>query len=73
MKGPPFDEDVIVETAPIHEEADCDSVLIGCFSDAPDSFMVGAHAASVTERLSLLLASAQVSSPPLSRRASSQH
>src|SRR4029077_3028597 len=31
-------------------------VLIGYFSDAPDGFLVGAHAASVTERLSFLLA-----------------
>jgi alkanesulfonate monooxygenase len=30
--------------------------LIGYFSDAPDGFLVGAHAASVTERLSFLLA-----------------
>src|SRR6266481_5427580 len=29
-----------------------DRVLIGYFSDAPDGFLVGAHAASVTERLS---------------------
>ena len=56
VKGPPFDAGVIAETARIHEDADSDSVLIGYFSDAPDGFMVGAHAASVTERLSFLLA-----------------
>jgi len=39
-----------------HERADFDRVLIGYFSDAPDGFLVGAHAASVTERLSFLLA-----------------
>lgn len=56
VKGPPFDAGVIAETARIHEDAHFDSVLIGYFSDAPDGFMVGAHAASVTERLSFLLA-----------------
>ena len=50
--GPPFDANVIAETARIHERAGFDRVLIGYFSDAPDGFLVGAHAASVTERLS---------------------
>jgi alkanesulfonate monooxygenase len=54
--GPPFDAAVIAETARIHERAGFDRVLIGYFSDAPDGFLVGAHAASVTNRLSLLLA-----------------
>jgi alkanesulfonate monooxygenase len=54
--GPPFDAEVITETARIHERAGFDRVLIGYFSDAPDGFLVGAHAASVTERLSFLLA-----------------
>jgi alkanesulfonate monooxygenase len=54
--GPPFDAKVIAETARIHERAGFDRVLIGYFSDAPDGFLVGAHAASVTERLSFLLA-----------------
>ena len=54
--GPPFDPDVIAETARIHEEADFDRVLIGYFSNAPDGFLVGAHAAAVTERLQFLLA-----------------
>ena len=54
--GPPFDADVIAETARIHERASFDRVLIGYFSDAPDGFLVGAHAASVTERLGFLLA-----------------
>mgnify|MGYP001296809207 CR=1 FL=1 len=54
--GPPFSRDVIAETARIHEEADFDRVLIGYFSDAPDGFMVGAHAAAVTTRLGFLLA-----------------
>lgn len=54
--GPPFDAGVIAETARIHERAGFDRVLIGYFSDAPDGFLVGAHAAAVTERLSFLLA-----------------
>jgi alkanesulfonate monooxygenase len=54
--GPPFDADVIAETARIHERAGFDRVLIGYFSDAPDGFLVGARAAAVTERLSFLLA-----------------
>ena len=49
--GPPFDAAVIAETARIHERAGFDRVLIGYFSDAPDGFLVGAHAASVTDRL----------------------
>jgi len=54
--GPPFDANVIAETALIHERADFDRVLIGYFSDAADGFLVGAHAAAVTGRLGLLLA-----------------
>jgi len=54
--GPPFDAEVIAETARIHERAGFDRVLIGYFSDAPDGFLVGAHAASVTKQLGFLLA-----------------
>src|SRR6516165_9930115 len=54
--GPPFDAGVIAETARIHERSGFDRVLIGYFSEAPDGFLVGAHAASVTERLGFLLA-----------------
>ena len=54
--GPPFDANVIAETAQIHERAGFDRVLIGYFSEAPDGFLVGAHAAAVTERLGFLLA-----------------
>src|SRR2546423_11694482 len=54
--GPLFDAGVLAETARIHERAGFDRVLIGYFSDAPDGFLVGAHAASVTDRLSFLLA-----------------
>jgi alkanesulfonate monooxygenase len=54
--GPPFDAEVIAETARIHELAGFDRVLIGYFSNAPDGFLVGTHAASVTKRLGFLLA-----------------
>src|SRR5437588_2096394 len=54
--GPPFHAEVVAETARIHERAGFDRVLIGYFSDAPDGFLVGAHAASVTKRLGFLLA-----------------
>jgi alkanesulfonate monooxygenase len=54
--GPPFDAGVIAETARLHERAGFDRVLIGYFSDMPDGFLVGAHAASVTQRLGFLLA-----------------
>ncbi|MEM7018042.1 MAG: LLM class flavin-dependent oxidoreductase, partial [Pseudomonadota bacterium] len=54
--GPVFDKDVIAHTARVHEDADFDRVLIGYFSNAPDGFLVGAHAAAVTNRLGFLLA-----------------
>jgi alkanesulfonate monooxygenase len=67
--GPPFDANVIAETARIHERAGFDRVLIGYFSDAPDGFLVGAHAASVTNRLSFLLAHRSgFVAPPLAAR-----
>jgi alkanesulfonate monooxygenase SsuD/methylene tetrahydromethanopterin reductase-like flavin-dependent oxidoreductase (luciferase family) len=55
-QGPAFDADVIAATASIHEQADFDRALIGYFSDAPDGFLIGAHAATATQRLGLLLA-----------------
>ncbi len=55
-EGPPFSADVIARTARVHEAAGFDRVLIGYFSDAPDGFVLGAHAAAVTERLGFLLA-----------------
>jgi alkanesulfonate monooxygenase len=54
--GEPFDAEVIAETARIHERAVFDRALIGYFSDAPDGFLVGAHAASTAARLRFLLA-----------------
>src|SRR5258708_1823307 len=67
--GPPFDAEIIAETARIHERAGFDRVLIGYFSDAPDGFLIGATAASVTERLSFLLAHRPgFVAPPLAAR-----
>src|SRR5271156_2283115 len=67
--GPVFDAGVIAETARIHERAGFDRVLIGYFSDAPDGFLVGAHAAAVTERLGFLLAHRPgFMAPPLAAR-----
>src|SRR5436853_214096 len=54
--GPPFNAEVITETARIHEQAGFDRVLVGYFSYAPDGFLLGAHAAAVTRRLQFLLA-----------------
>jgi alkanesulfonate monooxygenase len=56
LSGPPFNAEVIAETARIHEQASFDRVLIGYFSQAPDGFLIGAHAATVTRRLQFLLA-----------------
>lgn len=55
-QGPSFDPGVVTQTARIHEDADFDRVLIGYFSNAPDGFLIGAHAASTTSRLQFLLA-----------------
>src|SRR5438045_5470320 len=67
--GPPVDPAVVAETARIHERAGFDRVLIGYFSDAPDGFLVGAHAAHVTERLGFLLAHRPgFVAPPLAAR-----
>jgi alkanesulfonate monooxygenase len=67
--GPPFSAEVVAETARIHERAGFDRVLIGYFSDAPDGFLIGAHAAHVTERLGFLLAHRPgFVAPPLAAR-----
>ncbi len=67
--GPPFDAEVIAETALIHERAGFDRVLIGYFSDAADEFLVGAHAAAATGRLGFLLAHRPgFVAPPLAAR-----
>src|SRR5690348_1705006 len=67
--GPPFDAGVVAETARIHERAGFDRVLIGYFTDAPDGFLIGAHVASVTERLQFRLAHRPgFVAPPLAAR-----
>ena len=54
--GPPFNTDVITESAKLHEAAGFNRVLVGYFSGAPDGFMITAHAAAQTKRLAFLLA-----------------
>ena len=54
--SPVFSLDVLTETARVHQAADFDRVLIGYFAHQSDGFLVGAHTASVTEQLGLLLA-----------------
>ena len=54
--GPVFSSEVLATTARVHEAAGFDRVLIGYFTNQPDGFLIGAHTASVTERLGLLLA-----------------
>jgi alkanesulfonate monooxygenase len=55
-RGPTFDADFIREFARAHEQGGFDRILIGYYSNAPDGFLVAAHAAASTERLGLLLA-----------------
>jgi alkanesulfonate monooxygenase len=55
-RGPIFDHDYIRDFSQAHERADFDRILIGYYSNAPDGFLVAAHAAASTERLGLLLA-----------------
>jgi alkanesulfonate monooxygenase len=69
--GPPFNAEVIAETARIHEQAGFDRVLIGYFSQAPDGFLIGAHAATVTRRLQSCSPTDPVLWLPLWRRGSS--
>ena len=53
---PVFDHDFIRDFARAHEQGGFDRVLVGYYSNAPDGFLVAAHAAASTERLGLLLA-----------------
>src|SRR5215204_2155502 len=55
-RGPIFDADFIRDFAQAHERGGFDRILIGYYSNAPDGFLVAAHAAASTERLGLLLA-----------------
>ena len=54
--GPPFDKQAIEKAAKVHEEAGFDTALVGYYSDAPDGFLVAAHAVSVTTSLRFLIA-----------------
>lgn len=54
--GTPFDPAVIARSARLHERGGFDRVLIGYYTNAPDGFMITAHAAASTERLQFLLA-----------------
>ena len=51
-----LDRGYIRDFARAAETGGFDRVLVGYFSDAPDGFLVAAHAAACTERLSFLLA-----------------
>src|SRR5215216_3702769 len=50
-RGPIFDADFIRDFAQAHERGGFDRILIGYYSNAPDGFLVAAHAAASTERL----------------------
>jgi alkanesulfonate monooxygenase len=53
---PVFDHGFIRDFAQAHERGGFDRILVGYFSNAPDGFLVAAHAAASTERLGILLA-----------------
>ena len=55
-REPVFDHDAIERAAHLHEAAGFERALVGYFSDAPDGFLVAAHAATVTQRLAFLMA-----------------
>src|SRR3984893_8846725 len=55
-RGPAIDIDYVRRFAQAHEQADFDRILIGYFSNAADGFLVAMYAASVTEKLCLMLA-----------------
>jgi len=55
-RPPVFDHDFIRDFSRAHEAGGFDRILVGYYSNAPDGFLVAAHAAASTERLGLLLA-----------------
>jgi alkanesulfonate monooxygenase len=55
-RGPMLDPDFVRDFARAHEQGGFDRILVGYYSNAPDGFLVAAHAAASTERLGLLLA-----------------
>ena len=64
-----FDHSVIAEAAQLHESAGFDRALVGYYASEADGFMVAAHAAAVTKRLSFLIAHRPgFVSPPVAAR-----
>ena len=55
-RAPIFDHDFIRDFSLAHERGGFDRILIGYYSNAPDGFLVAAHAAASTERIGMLLA-----------------
>jgi alkanesulfonate monooxygenase len=55
-RAPVFDHDFIRDFSLAHERGGFDRILIGYYSNAPDGFLVAAHAAASTERIGMLLA-----------------
>jgi alkanesulfonate monooxygenase len=51
-----FDHDYIRDSARAHDEGGFDRMLVGYHSDAPDGFLVAAHALASTKRVGVLLA-----------------
>ncbi len=54
--GPPIDRTHLDRHIRVHEEGEFDRVLIGYFAGAPDGWAIASYAASMTDRLSFLLA-----------------
>ena len=54
--GGGVDPDYLADFARVHEQSDFDRVLIGYSSSSADGFLLGAHAASATERMQFLIA-----------------
>jgi alkanesulfonate monooxygenase len=55
-QGPVLDPSHVEQAARIHEEGGFDRALVAFHSTSPESILVAGHAASVTKRLSLLIA-----------------
>jgi len=55
-QGPVIDVAYVGQVARAHEEAGFDRALIAFHADSPESLLVAAHAASVTERLGFMVA-----------------
>jgi len=55
-EGPVIDRHYIARSARAHEEAGFDRALVAFHSTSPESILISAHAASVTQRLGLMIA-----------------